>query len=177
LANAAERRRLRSACSLFGLLNLNVGGNMKTKRILIVSFTIPFVLLVCSLVVAQESPKPVYTGYKGVMIGTPMNDARSKLGNPRDKSDTEDYFVFSDNESAQVLYGPDKTVRVLSINYIGKNAPSPMDVLGMAVEAKPDGSMNKLVRYPKAGFWISYLKTPGDDPMVVVTVQKLQTIQ
>lgn len=131
-------------------------------------------LLAASALHAQTASKPVYAGYKGVMVGTPMTDARTKLGNPRDKSDTEDYFVFSDNETAQVLYGADKTVRVLSVNYIGKNAPTPVAVLGIQVEVRPDGSMNKLVKYPKSGFWISYLKTGGEDPMVVVTVQKMQ---
>ena len=146
---------------------------MMERKIRVIFFAVPAVLLLSSFLAAQTAQKPVYAGYRGVMIGTTMADARTKLGAAKDKSDTEDYYVYSDNESAQVLYGPDKTVRVISINYIGKNAPSPMDVLGTSVEAKPDGSMNKMVRYPKSGFWISYLKTGGDDPMVVVTVQKM----
>ena len=125
--------------------------------------------------IAQPRPAatPAYTGYKGVKIGMSDEDARKLLGTPKEKGDGQDYYVYSDNESAQVLYGADKTVRVISINYIGQNAPSPMDILGTAVESKPDGSMNKMVRYPKSGFWISYLKTGGDDPMVIVTVQKM----
>lgn len=145
---------------------------MKNRR-WVLFFTIPTVLLLTSFLSAQTAQKPVYSGYRGVMIGTAMADARTKLGTAKDKSDTEDYYVYGENESAQVLYGSDKTVRVMSINYIGKNAPTPMDVLGAAIEAKPDGSMNKIVRYPKSGFWISYLKTGGDDPMVVITVQKM----
>jgi len=134
----------------------------------------PVILLVNSALFAQTGSKPVFAGYKGVMIGTPMADARAKLGTPKDKSDAEDYYVYSDAESVQVLYGTDKTVRVLSINYIGKNAPSPMDVLGIDIGPKADGSVNKQVKYPKAGYWISFLKTGGDDPMTVVTVQKMQ---
>ena len=140
-------------------------------------FAFAFVLLMTSLVVGQTAQKPVFTGYRGVMIGTSITDARAKLGTPRDKSDSEDYYVYSDSETVQVLYGPDKMVRVLSINYIGKAGPSPMEILGMDVEAKPDGSINKMVKYPKAGFWISYLKTGGDDPMTVVTVQKMQEVE
>lgn len=134
-----------------------------------------FALVLSSALYGQQAiQKPVFAGYKGVMIGMKMDDARTKLGTPKDKSDSEDYYVYSDSESAQVLYGPDKAVRVLSINYMGKDAPSPMEVLGMNVEAKADGGIYKMVKYPKSGFWISYLKTGGNDPMTVVTVQKMQ---
>ena len=102
-------------------------------------------------------------------------DARAKLGAPKEKSDEQDYYVFSENESAQVLYESDHTVKVISINYIGKPeaAPQPRDVVGSDIEAKPDGSMNKIVRFPKAGYWISYLRTAGEDPMIVITIQKM----
>jgi hypothetical protein len=137
-------------------------------------FAVPFALFVSSVLYAQAVQKPIYAGYKGVMVGTTMDEARTKLGTPKDKSDSEDYYVYSDAESVQVLYAPDKTVRVLSINYMGKSAPSPKDIFGADVEAKADGSINKMVRYPKSRFWISYLKTGGDDPITVVTVQKMQ---
>jgi opacity protein-like surface antigen len=150
---------------------------MMERKKLELTLAVTAILVLSSALAAQAVQKPVYAGYRGVMVGMPMADARTKLGNAKDKSDAEDYYVYGDNESAQVLYGADKTVRVISINYIGKNAPSPMDILGTAVEAKPDGSMNKMVRYPKSGFWISYLKTGGDDPMVVVTVQKMAVEQ
>jgi hypothetical protein len=144
---------------------------MRVSRFLALSIVGLAVLVSASELFAQ---KPVYAGYKGVMIGTPMADARTKLGAPRDKSDTQDYFVFSDHETVQVLYDANKTVKVLSVNYIGADsAPKPVDVLGMELESKPDGSINKLVKYPKAGYWISYLRTGGDDPMIVVTVQKM----
>ena len=146
---------------------------MKSKTLWAAFLAIPLALLCSSSLHAQGAQKPVFEGYKGVMIGTSMSDARTKLGNAKDKSDAEDYYVFSDNESVQVLYDNNKTVRVISINYVGKNAPSTMDILGVEVEAKPDGSINKRVNYPKSGFWISYFKTGGDDPITVVTVQKM----
>jgi hypothetical protein len=31
-----------------------------------------------------------------------------------------------------------------------------------------------MVKYPKAGYWISYLKTGGDQPLVMITVQKMR---
>jgi hypothetical protein len=140
-------------------------------------FSAAFVVFLTSLVSAQAVQKPVYTGYKGVMIGMQMTDARSKLGSAKEKTDTQDYYDYGDNEKCQVLYNADKTVRVISITYLGKNAPSPIDILGVDAEAKPDGGVNKKVEYPKSGFSISYLKTGGSDPMVIVTVQKMQAAQ
>ena len=150
---------------------------MKVNRIWVIILAMPFLMLLASHVFAQADQKPIFAGYKGVMIGMPMDDARSKLGNPRDKSDAEDYYVYSDKETCQVLYGPDKKVRTISVTYLGKDAPVPKDILGVDTEAKPEGGISKRVDYPKAGFWISYLKTKGDDPMVVVTVQKMQGVQ
>lgn len=147
---------------------------MKANKRWAAILAVPAVLMLSFVLKAQAVQKPIYAGYKGVMVGTTMDQARTKLGTPKDKSDSEDYYVYSDAESVQVLYAPDKTVRVLSINYIGKSAPTPRDIFGTDVEAKADGSINKMVRYPKSRFWISYLKTGGDDPMTVVTVQKMQ---
>lgn len=150
---------------------------MKVNRLWVAALAMPVLMLLASHVFAQADQKPIFSGYKGVMIGMPMADARSKLGTAREKSDAEDYYVFSDTESCQVLYGPDKTVRVISVTYLGKNAPAPKDVLGLDLEPKPEGGINKRIDYPKAGFWVSYLKTKGDDPMVIVTAQKLATVQ
>jgi len=118
---------------------------------------------------------PTYRGYKSVMVGMPMNEARSKLGKARDMSDTEDFFVYSDSESAQVLYDTDKTVKAIAVNFLGTNsgAPTPKDIFGSDVEAKPDGSVYKMVRYPKEGYWISYNRTAGGDPLITITVHKL----
>lgn len=150
---------------------------MKVNRLRVVALVMPVLMLLASHVFAQADQKPVYSGYKGVMVGMPMADARTKLGTARDKSDQEDYYVYSESETCQVLYGSDKTVRVISVTYLGKNAPTPKDILGVDAQPKPEGGINKRVDYPKSGFWISYLKTKGDDPMVIVTVQKMQVAQ
>jgi len=150
---------------------------MKGYRLWAILMSMPVLVLLASNVIAQADQKPVYAGYKGVMIGMPMADARTKLGTARDKSDSEDYYVYSDNENCQVLYGNDKTVRVISITYLGKNAPTAKDIFGVDAEAKPDGGINKRIEYPKSGFWVSYLRTKGSDPMVVVTVQRMQNVQ
>ncbi len=124
-------------------------------------------------IAAQD--KPVFTAYKEVAIGTSASDARTKLGKPKETSDAEDYFEFSDNESVRVLYDKDKKTRAISISYSAKgiSAPTPQAVLGMAVEARPDGGMFKMVEYPKQKFWVSYVRTAGDEPLVIVTMQKI----
>ncbi|MDT4953009.1 MAG: hypothetical protein QOJ02_1147 [Acidobacteriota bacterium] len=122
----------------------------------------------------KKTDKPIYVGYKGVSIGMDAVEARKKLGDPKDKSDAQDFYIFSDKETAQVFYDKGKVMAV-SVNYLGdKNAPLPKVVLGLDIEAKADGGMYKLVRYPEAGYWVSYNRTGGDDPLVTVTMQRIQ---
>lgn len=106
----------------------------------------------------------------------PMADARQKLGKAAEQTDAEDYWEFAKDESVRVLYGPDKMVRAISINYDAKeaSAPTALIVFGKEVTAKPDGSMHKMVEYNKAGFWISYVRTAGENAMVIVTLQKME---
>lgn len=128
-----------------------------------------------SAVGALAQNKPVFTAYKEVVIGMSASEARTKLGKPKETSDAEDYFEFSDKESARVLYDNDKKARAISITYSANEstAPTAQAVLGMAVEARPDGGMFKMVEYPKQKFWISYVRTGGDEPLVIVTIQKI----
>ena len=50
---------------------------------------------------------------------------------------------------------------------------TPQQVFGADVETQADGSKHRLVRYPKAGYWVSYSRTAGDTPIISVTIQKL----
>jgi len=117
---------------------------------------------------------PAFSEFKGVRIGMTMDEARKKLGDPRDKSDEQDFYLFGDKMAAQVLYKTNKVVTI-SIDFMGgvNDAPSPKQVIGDDLPAKPDGSMYKLVRYPKAGYWVSYNRTAGDSPLVSITMQKI----
>lgn len=122
----------------------------------------------------KRSDKPLYVEYKGVRIGMEPIEVRKKLGDPADKGDVQDFFVFSDHETAQVFYAKGKVMAV-SVNYLSeKNAPLPKVVLGLDLVAKPDGGIHKIVRYPEAGYWVSYTRTSGDAPMTIVTMQKIQ---
>lgn len=119
--------------------------------------------------------EPLFSEYKGVHIGMTIAEARSKLGEPQDKSDEQDFFVFNEKESVQVFYDKAQKTYAISINYLGAGSgvPAPKAVLGSEIEAQPDGSMYKMVRYRKAGFWVSYSRTGGSDPLVTVTMQKI----
>jgi hypothetical protein len=55
-----------------------------------------------------------------------------------------------------------------------REIPSCKDVLGADAEKKTDGSVYKLIRYPKAGYWVSYSRTAGSDATVTVTMQRIQ---
>ena len=118
--------------------------------------------------------EPVFKGYKGVSLGLSADEVRAKLGNPKEKSDEMDFFVFSDRERARVYYDKDKKAHAVIVTYIGPNAGAPpaAAVIGTEVEANADGSMYKMVAYPQAGHWIAYSRTAGDPPMVMITMQK-----
>ena len=118
---------------------------------------------------------PVFKGYRGVQIGTSAEEVRAKLDRLKDKGPAQDFFVFSDRESAQIYYDKDGKVTAISVDYFGEgsNAPSPNAVLGVELQAKPDGSMYELKRYPDAGYWVSYNRTAGDKPIVTITMQKI----
>jgi len=123
---------------------------------------------------AEESP--IFQEYRGVQIGWLADDVRKKLGNPADKGDEQDFYVFGEKETAQILY--DKAthkVTAISVDFMSgaSDVITPQQVFGADVETKPDGSKHKLVRYPKAGYWVSYSRTAGDTPIVTITIQKL----
>ena len=119
--------------------------------------------------------EPPFHAYKGVQIGMTADEARKLLGNPTDKDDKQEVFAISDDESCQVYYDAAKKVSAVSITYFSTKAvPAPKSVLGEEPEAKPDGSFSKLIRYPKAGFWVSYTRTSGDSPMIIIAMQKIE---
>jgi len=160
----------------------------RSSELLVVQKTFLFILpllLVSFSVVQAQRPKaaaaaaddqPVFHDYRGVEIGWLADDVRKKLGAPADKGVEQDFYVFGEKETAQVLY--DKTtgkVTAISVDFMtgATGVITPQQVFGADIESKPDGSKYKLVRYPKVGYWISYSRTAGDTPIITVTVQKL----
>lgn len=131
--------------------------------------------------IAQTTRKapddPVFLDYRGVQIGWLADEVRKKLGNPADKGEEQDLFVFNEKELCQIQYDKaTKKVTAISVDFLNgaSSVITPEQVFGSDFESKPDGSKYKLVRYPKAGYWVSYNRTAGDSPMITITMQKLQ---
>lgn len=131
-------------------------------------------------VVKEEKPpvlQPVLTEYKGIKIGMTGEQVREILDKKPKTADKDGfYYVFSDEESAQIGLDTDKKVRLISVMYMGKDAaPKFEDVFGKDVAATQTegGGIYNLVRYPEAGFWVAYNRTAGDNPLVTVTIQKM----
>ena len=153
------------------------------SRALLVVITLASASGVLSAQTARARPagthdeEPVFLEYRGVKIGWLADEVRKKLGNPANKGDEQDFYVFSEaKETCQVLYDKaTKKVTAISIDFMNGASEiiTPQQVFGADVEAKPDGSKYKLVRYPKAGFWVSYSRTAGDSPIITVTIQQI----
>ncbi len=123
---------------------------------------------------AATANLPLFKGYRGVTIGMTAEEVRAKLDGLK-KGNSQDFLVFSERESAQIYYNDQGKVIAISIDYFGDNSnpPSADAVLGAALQAKADGSMYQLNRYPDAGYWVSYNRTAGDKPIVTITMQKM----
>jgi len=164
--------------------NLVLGGVMRA-----VYFIAAVVLLSAANLMQAQSPKakatsafndvraaeqPLYSDYKGVRIGMTADEARSKLGQPSLKSDDQDYYAFSDSETAQIAYDATHKVTIISVDYVGGvGAPDPKTVVGRDLEAK-NGAEYRMVRYPSLGFWVSYNRSAGPMVVVTITIQKMQ---
>ena len=62
----------------------------------------------------SDDEAPVFREYRGVQLGMTAEEARKKLGDPKDKSDDQDFFVINDKEAAQIVYDKSHKVATLS---------------------------------------------------------------
>jgi hypothetical protein len=145
------------------------------RRIVSLLALVTVSLAAASAASAQDDKLPPFHEYKGVSIGMAAADARQKLGSPADKSDAQDLFNFNDKENVIVYYDGASKVSAIAVMFIGgQNAPAPKSIFGSDAEAKADGSISKMVRYEKAGYFVAYSRTPGDSPLVTITIQKIR---
>ena len=144
------------------LLLLIAGGNAQTRRSAAAS--------------GGEEEAGAFKEYRGVQLGMMADEVRKKLGAPKDKGDEQDFFVFGDSETAQIVYDQAHKVVTISADFLsaGASVPTAKQVFGSDVEAKADGSVYRMVRFPKAGYWVSYNRTSGASPLTTVTLQKIQ---
>lgn len=91
------------------------------------------------------------------------------------------YYEFSDKETAQISLDADKKVRAIAVMYSAVDASTPKltDVLGPDAKVTPaaDGQVYDMVRYPAAGYWISYNRSGGDSPRVTIMIQKIDVAE
>lgn len=129
-------------------------------------------------ILAHPVPTPkaqkVMSEYRGVSLGMKTDEVRAKLGEPKDKSVEMDMYSFAETETAQFYY-ESQVVKAMMITFTGdlKTAPTPRDVFGEDAEVKEDGSIFKMVRYPKSGYWISYNRSGGTDQVISLAFQKI----
>jgi hypothetical protein len=116
--------------------------------------------------------QPVYREYRGVRLGMTAVEVRAKLGEPAMKSDEQDFYVLSANETAQVVYDTAQKVMTISSDYAsGVGAPDYRSVVGEGVLLqRPDGSLFRMVMYDSEHFWVSYNKSAATVPVVTITI-------
>ena len=113
----------------------------------------------------------LYREYRGVRLGMTAAEVRTKLGEPAMKSDEQDFYVFSANETSQIAYDAAQKVMTISTDYTGGvGAPDYKIVVGESLLQKPDGSLFRIVFYNPDRFWVSYNKSSSDVPVVTVTI-------
>ena len=124
----------------------------------------------------SQVQQPLYTEYRGVRLGMTAAETRAKLGEPAMKSNEQDYFVLSPNETAQIVYDVFQKVTTISADYAGGvGAPDYRAVVGegMLIE-RPDGSLFRMAQYPSAGMWVSYNRSATVVPVITITIQLMR---
>ena len=92
------------------------------------------------------------------------------------KSNEQDYFVISPNETTQIVYDAFQKVVTISTDYAGGiGAPDYRAVVGdVLLLEKPDGSLFRMVQYQSARTWVSYYKSAAVVPVVTITIQLMK---
>lgn len=126
----------------------------------------------------KASTRSPMTQIRGVALGMEGSEVKDILGKPKVDDPDGFYYVFSDAESLQIRLDADRKVSTASMTYTGSGAKAPdvKDVFGASkVTPGADGRIYELVRYPDAGYWISYSRILLDKgPVTTVTIQKMR---
>ncbi len=152
--------------------------NASSIRIaLFVSFIVLVTAIAASGQMTISQLKPVWPGYKGATLGMTADEVKTKFGEPKCEDPESIFYVISDTENVQFMIDANKKVRAISAVFDANNLTQPTfeEVFGKTADAepKPDGSVYKLVKYPDAGYWVSFSRMAGDKAMVIVMIQKM----
>ena len=118
----------------------------------------------------SQVQQPLYKEYRGVHLGMTAAETRAKLGEPAMKSDEQDFYVFSANETAQLVYSAQKVVTISTDYAGGVGVPDYKSVVGKDLLQRPDGSLFRMVRHVSERFWVSYYKSVSEMPVVTITI-------
>lgn len=115
--------------------------------------------------------QPLYREYRGVRLGMTATEVRAKLGEPALKSDEQDFFIISVNETAQIAYTAQKASTISTDYAGGVGAPDYKNVVGEGMLLqRPDGTVFKMVMYDAERFWVTYSKSATTSPIVTITI-------
>ena len=119
----------------------------------------------------SQIQQPLFREYRGVRLGMTAAETRAKLGEPAMKSDEQDFYVISSNETVQIAYRAQK-VATISIDYAGGvGAPDYKTVVGEGLLLeRPDGSLFRMVMYDSERFWVTYNRSASAVPLVTITI-------
>lgn len=128
-------------------------------------------LLLAAAAIANAQAQSPYREYRGIRLGMTAAETRAKLGEPAMKSDEQDFYVISTNESAQIVYNTAQKVITISTDYTGgAGAPDYRSVVGEGLLQRPDGSLFRMVMNDAERFWVTYNKTSTVVPIVTITI-------
>ena len=128
-------------------------------------------LLLAAAAIANAQVQSPYREYRGIRLGMTAAETRAKLGEPAMKSDEQDFYVISTNETAQIVYNSAQKVITISTDYTGGvGAPDYHSVVGEGLLQKPDGSLFRMVMNDAERFWVTYSKTATVVPIVTITI-------
>ena len=123
----------------------------------------------------SQMEQPLYREYRGVRLGMTAAETRAKLGEPAMKSNEQDFYVLSQNETTQIAYDAFQKVVTISTDYTGGiGAPDYKSIVGSGLLTRPDGSLFRMVQYPSEGMWVSYNKSAAMVPVVTITIQLMR---
>ena len=131
-------------------------------------------LLLLGTIARGQVQQPLYREYRGVRLGMTAAETRAKLGEPAMKSDDQDFYVFTANETTQIVYENQKVVTISTDYTNGAGAPDYKSVVGEGLLQRPDGSVFRMVMYTPQRFWVSYNKSASVVPVVTVTIGTLR---
>lgn len=118
---------------------------------------------------------PAMTEFRKASIGIDADELKKAWGKPEVEDATGLIFELSDKEMAQIAIDPDKKVNTIAVTFKdGSGAPTAEEVFGPGekIERKENGTIFHMVRYPEAGYWVSYL-SQGEGKSVILTFRKL----